>query len=209
MDQEGQELTIVTRTVPKFVVLFTVTVSLLRAQDWNPGQELNAQLQEATDGRLQVSFEERVRFEARTGNNFGNSPDLENPLIRTRIGATWLVTDWFKISAMGQDCRAPDYGGTTPLRPATPWTCRKAISNYFRTRQLLFGAVFGRQMVTYGEGRLIGVPQWRNTSQTFDTARFHFLVPGGQLRIPDGFSGQSSARRVRSSGTGRSRRRDL
>ena len=171
------------RAVLKLVFLFTVPMSLLVAQDWNPGQELNATLKESTDGRLQFSFEERVRFEIRTGNNFGSSPDLENPLIRTRIGASFLITDWLKISAMGQDARAPDYGGTAPNTARDTMDLQEGYIELFPGKTAPVGAIFGRQMVTFGEGRLIGIPQWRNTSQTFDTARFHFLVPGVRLEF--------------------------
>src|SRR3974390_2488248 len=96
------------------LMLMSVTVFAGVAQTWNPGQELNAALKESTGGRLQFSFEERVRLEARTGNNFGNSPSLENPLIRARIGASFLIADWLKVSAMGQDSRAPEYGVPAP-----------------------------------------------------------------------------------------------
>src|SRR5947209_224949 len=108
------------RSLPKTRVGWRVIVLLwggvvgLLAQDWNPGEEMNAALKEATDGRLRFSFEERMRYEARTGNNFGNAASLENPLIRTRVGATLLVTDWLKLSAMGQDARAPEYGVPAP-----------------------------------------------------------------------------------------------
>jgi hypothetical protein len=116
-----------------------------------------------------------MRFEARTGNNFGSSPSLENPLIRTRIGVNILLTDWFKVSAMGQDSRAPEYGVPAPNTARDKFDEHEGYIELFPNTKARFGAIFGRQMVSYGEGRLIGVPQWSNTSRTFDTARFHFL----------------------------------
>lgn len=169
----------------------------LVAQSWNPGQEMNTALKEATDGRLQFSFEERVRLEARTGNNFGNSASLENPLIRTRVGASFLITDWFKISAMGQDARAPEYGVPAPNTVRDTMDFHEGYIELFPDKKAFFGLTAGRQMVSYGEGRLIGVPQWSNLSRTYDTARFHFLFPVARVEflmvspvkiLPDAFN---------------------
>jgi hypothetical protein len=159
------------------------TAGLAWAQTWNPGTELNAALKEATGGRLQFSFEERMRFEARTGNNFGSSPSLENPLIRTRIGASIRAADWLKLSAMGQDCRAPEYGVPAPNTVRDTMDLHEAYVELFPDAKALFGLTAGRQMVSYGEGRLIGVPQWGNLSRTYDTARFHFLLPVARVEF--------------------------
>jgi hypothetical protein len=154
-----------------------------QAQDWNPGKDLNASLKEVTSGRFQLSFEERVRLETRTGNNFGNSPNLENPLIRTRIGASLLLTDWLKVSAMGQDSRAPEYGVPAPNTARDTMDLHEAYIELFPASKAFFGATFGRQMVSYGEGRIIGVPQWSNVSRTYDTARVHFLLPAARIEF--------------------------
>jgi hypothetical protein len=119
----------------------------LMAQDWNPGEQLNATLKESTGGRLQLSFEERMRYEARTGNNFGNSAGLENPLIRTRIGASFLVTEWLKVSAMGQDSRAPEYGVPAPNTARDTMDLHEGYVELFPNTKAFLGATCGRQMV--------------------------------------------------------------
>src|SRR5438045_3876585 len=95
-------------------LLVLLTIRVLPAQVSDPGKEFNHFLAEETGGRFKLTFEFRTRLEARTGNNFGRSPDLDNPLFRTRIGAEWDATDWLRVSAMGQDSRAPLYGGPAP-----------------------------------------------------------------------------------------------
>src|ERR1051325_5137974 len=170
-------------TLSHALLLLCGAAGILGGQTWNPGQEMNAALKEATGARLQISLEERMRYEGRSGNNFGNSPSLENPLIRTRIGASFLVTDWLKVSAMGQDARAPDYGGPAPNSARDSMDLHEGYIELFPDNKAFFGAIFGRQMVSYGEGRLIGVPQWSNTSRTFDTARFHFLFPLARIEF--------------------------
>ena len=37
-----------------------------------------------------------------------------------------------------------------------------------------FGLTAGRMMLNYGEGRLIGTPQWSNLSRTYDHARIYW-----------------------------------
>src|SRR6476661_4251827 len=91
------------------VVLLATGLFTARAAD--PGTELNDALDQQTDGRFKLMFEFRTRFETRDDSNFGKSVNLENPLLRTRIGAQFSATDWLRFSATGQDCRAPQYGG--------------------------------------------------------------------------------------------------
>jgi hypothetical protein len=95
---------------------------VLPAQVSDPGKELNQFLAKETAGRFKLTFEFRTRLETRTGNNFGLSPDLENPLFRTRVGAEWDATDWLRVSAMGQDARPLCTAVQRPPARATRWT---------------------------------------------------------------------------------------
>ncbi len=157
--------------------------SILTAQVEDPGKALNDLLAEKTADRLKLTFEFRARPETRTGNNFGISPDLENPLFRTRIGAQFDFTDWFRVSAMGQDARAPQYGGPAPATARDTMDLQEGFLEFFAKRKTGFGAVFGRQMVSMGEGRVIGIPQWVNTSRTYDTARLYYRLPNARLEL--------------------------
>ena len=167
----------------RLTLFLTAACGTIFAQLPNPGEDLNAALKEATRGRVQISFEERLRLETRTGNNFGLAPSLENPLIRTRIGASFLPADWLKLSAMGQDSRAPEYGVPAPNTVRDTMDLQEAFIELFPAPKAFFGATFGRQMVTYGEGRLIGVPQWSNLARTYDTARFYFRTPEARIEF--------------------------
>jgi len=158
-------------------------VSILSAQVSDAGQELNKLLSENTGGRFQLTFEFRTRPEARTGNNFGSSPDLENPLFRTRIGAQLDATGWLRISAMGQDSRAPEYGRTPPPTARDTMDLQQAFVEFFAKEKTGFGAIFGRQMISLGEGRLIGVPDWLNTARTYDTARVYYRLPTARMEV--------------------------
>ena len=155
------------------------------AQIPNPGGELNHLLEQKTGGRFRLIFEFRVRDESRTGNNFGLARNLDNPLLRTRIGAQFDATDWFRISATGQDARAPDYGGVAPTTARDSMDLHEAFVEFFARRKTGFGAIFGREVIALGEGRgrLIGDSQWSNTSRSYDTARLYYRLPDARIEV--------------------------
>jgi hypothetical protein len=155
------------------------------AQIPNPGGELNQLLEHKTGGRFRLIFEFRVRDESRTGNNFGLAKDLDNPLLRTRIGAQFDAAEWFRISATGQDARAPEYGGVAPTTARDSMDLHEAFVEFFARRKTGFGAIFGREVIALGEGRgrLIGDSQWSNTSRSYDTARLYYRLPSARLEV--------------------------
>ncbi len=156
------------------------TLSIARAQD--PGTALNELLSRETGNRFTLAFEFRTRFETRDDNNFGKSADLQNPLFRTRAGAEFKAAGWLKLSATGQDARAPEYGGAAPNSARDTMDLHEAYAEFFPDAKG-FGAIIGRQSFNLGEGRLIGVPQWRNTSRTYDTARAYHRSSFGRVEF--------------------------
>jgi hypothetical protein len=154
------------------IAVTALCTGLFTAHAEDPGTELNDLLAQKTGERLRLIFEFRTRFETRSENNFGRSADLDNPLFRTRIGADFRATKWLKLSATGQDSRAPLYGGPAPNSARDTMDLHEGYAEFFPD-QKGFGAVVGRQAVTLGEGRLIGIPQWRNTARSYDTARVY------------------------------------
>ena len=166
-------------------VILLLVGGVAAAQIPNPGGELNKLLEQKTGGRFRLIFEFRVRDESRTGNNFGLAKNLDNPLLRTRIGAQFDATDWFRISATGQDARAPDYGGVAPTTARDSMDLHEAYLEFFAQRKTGFGAVFGREVISLGEGRgrLIGDSQWTNTSRSYDTARLYYRLPAARIEV--------------------------
>jgi hypothetical protein len=166
-------------------VILLLAGGTLAAQIPSPGDELNSLLEQKTDGRFRLIFEFRVRDESRTGNNFGLAKNLDNPLLRTRIGAQFNATDWLLISATGQDARAPDYGGVGPTTARDSMDLHEAFVEFFARRKTGFGALFGREVIALGEGkgRLIGDSQWTNTSRSYDTARLYYRLPSARIEV--------------------------
>jgi hypothetical protein len=134
-------------------------------------------------GTLRFTFEFRTRLETRAGVDFGLDPDLENPLFRTRIGAEYKPVHWLKLSAMGQDARAPLYGTPAPNTARDTMDLHEGYLEFFPGDTLGFGASVGRRMVNYGEGRLIGVPQWGNTARTYDGAQLYYRLPRARFEV--------------------------
>src|SRR5947209_20450474 len=92
----------------------SVMVFAAHAQNWDPGARLADAVSEGTDKKVKVSFEERGRYEDRTGNAFGKDPDRETGLFRTRLGLTYTPLKWLRVSAMVQDARSPWYEANPP-----------------------------------------------------------------------------------------------
>ncbi len=137
-------------------------------------QSANAAIKEATHNKFSFTFEERTRWEKKYGVTFGKDVNQQDMLSRIRIGAQADPFSWLSISAMGQDSRVPWYGVPAPNSMRDTLDLHEGFVELFRRQKTGFGALFGRQMATYGEGRLIGVPQWANTSRTYDTGRVYF-----------------------------------
>jgi hypothetical protein len=79
---------------------------------------------------------------------------------------------------MGQDSRAPLYGRPAPTSARDALDVHESYIEFFPDAKRGPGALLGRQMTVLGEGRLIGVPQWGNTSRTYDAARLYYRLPG-------------------------------
>jgi hypothetical protein len=149
----------------------------------DPLQESNHALREATHNVFSLTFEERTRWEQRDGVNFGRSVDQQVMLSRLRIGGQFKPLEWLTISAIGQDSRVPFYGVSAPPSMRDTMDLQEAYLEFFGARKTGFGAVAGRQMLDYGESRLIGTPQWSNVARTYDNARLYYRTPKAHFEI--------------------------
>ncbi|HEX4031133.1 MAG TPA: alginate export family protein [Terracidiphilus sp.] len=130
-------------------------------------------LHDASGGQLSVHLEERTRWEEKYGVSFGNAVNQQDMLSRVRIGMTYQPRPWLTLSGMGQDARAPFYGPNAPSSLRESMDLQEAwIGVGAGSSPLNFS--FGRRMLNYGETRVIGVPQWSNTSRTYDYGRMEF-----------------------------------
>ncbi len=153
------------------------------AQDWDLGDQAASAISGVSGQRLQLTFEQRGRYEDRTGNTFGKDVDVATGLYRTRLGLTYTPVPWLKLSGMVQDARAPWYGPGAPntVRDAMGW--HEGYIELFPSYKEGFGMTVGRRMLNYGEGRLIGTPQWSNLSRTYDHTRIYWRSAKAQVEV--------------------------
>lgn len=156
---------------------------LSSAQDWDLPDRANNAVQEATDKRLRFTLEQRGRYETRTGNTFGKDVDLATGLYRTRLGAVFTPWKWLSVSGMLQDSRAPWYGANAPNNIRDSADLHEAYVELFPGAKQGFGLTAGRMMLNYGEGRLIGTPQWGNLARTYDQARLYWRAKKFRLEV--------------------------
>jgi hypothetical protein len=134
---------------------------------------LSGQTWDAGPGTLKLGIEQRFRYEDREGNTFGRDVDTLDGLWRTRVSLTY-ETDIVKFSGTMQDARAPWYGLPAPAGLRDEHDLHEAYVQLFPNHKTGFSLVAGRLMLNYGEGRLIGSPQWSNTSRTYDHAHVSY-----------------------------------
>lgn len=169
--------------MPARSALLLVLTAIASAQNWDPGDRINASISHATHEKLKLNFEFRSRYEDRSGQVFGRAPDVATDLVRTRLGATYTPRPWIKISGLVQDGRAPWYGPGAPNSARDPLDLQEAYVELFGNRKTGWAATIGRQMINYGEGRIIGSPQWAPLARTWDTVRVGYRFPRAQFEF--------------------------
>jgi hypothetical protein len=156
--------------------------SVANAQD-DPLQHANSELKKATDNKVWFTLEERTRWEEKYGVNFGKSVNQQDMLSRLRIGMGVTPVSWLTIYAMGQDARAPFYGANAPNTMRDTMDLQESYIHLFDNRDTGFGSSFGRSMLDCGDSRVIGTPQWTNTSRTYDQGRMYYRTSKARLEV--------------------------
>jgi hypothetical protein len=131
---------------------------------------------------LKFNFQARVRAELRENVfDFDDSRDAATDdtwlLQRIRIGLEWQPAPWWRVTLQGQDVREffsdrPDVPGVLGAEGDDAFDLRLAALEIGRPDRL--SLKLGRQVLSYGDERLIGPLEWLNFSRTFDAARLHW-----------------------------------
>ncbi|MFN7921148.1 MAG: alginate export family protein [Bryobacteraceae bacterium] len=163
-----------------------IAIILLSPTLWSqvdPGTYVNEWLGENTNKKLQALFEIRQRAEDRTGQVFGRDRDLAADYIRTRFGLTAKPTPWMKLQGLAQDTRSPFYGLPAPGNVRDPLDLQEGYAEFLSSTGKGLGLTVGRQMINYGDARLIGSPQWGYTARTWDTGRLYYIWKKARLEF--------------------------
>lgn len=140
------------------------------------------------DGKLVFDVEERLRGEVRS-NNFdflGSHDDVTDDsflLQRFRIGMLVKPVSWLKFYIQGQDSREigsdrPNIPGAKGAEGDDSFDLRQAYVEIGDYGKCPWGLKVGRQILSYGDERLVGAFDWNNFGRTFDAAKLTYKSKG-------------------------------
>ena len=143
------------------------------------------------DGKLVFDFQERLRWEIRD-NNFDFNSDVNALtddswfLHRVRLGLMIKPTDWLKIYAQGQDSREinsdrPDFPGLLGAEGDDSFDLRQGYVAIGNPKQFPLTLKVGRQILSYGDERVLGAFDWNNIGRTFDAVKLCWEQKGWSL----------------------------
>lgn len=131
---------------------------------------------------LQFTFQARVRGEYRENvfdfNDALNSATDDSWLLhRIRLGIEWQPLSWLHVSLQGQDVRESfsdraDIPGVMGAEGDDAFDLRLASLEFGDPKHL--SLKLGRQVLSYGDERLVGPLEWLNFSRTFDAVKLHY-----------------------------------
>ena len=133
-----------------------------------------------TPSWLRLSGEFRLRFE---GRDLGYGGDRDGyGLFRTRLNVRIKPSRYFEIFFQGQDSRAPairDSRANGVFRD--PFDIRQAHVKISSGESGPVSVTAGRQLLIYGDQRLVGALDWTNTSRAFDAIKLE--LKGGPAKV--------------------------
>lgn len=118
---------------------------------------------------LRLSGELRLRYEGRQGNGFQKGNDDGYGLSRTRIDIGVRAKPWLEFFFQGQDSRAPGKRNANGVF-RDPFDVRQAWVRVGGEGSPA-AVTAGRQLLLYGDQRLVGPLDWTNTSRTWDAVK--------------------------------------
>jgi hypothetical protein len=144
------------------------------------------------DGRLIFDIELKSRVEVRD-NNYDFDSSVNDPrdaswvLTRYRLGALYTATDWLKFYVQGQDIR--ELGGSRPNNVGTLGADGDDVFDVLQAWIDLgqdedgLSLRAGRQPLNYGDQRLLGNPQWLNSTRAWDALRLRYAGDTWQVDL--------------------------
>src|SRR5437899_631419 len=136
------------------------------------------------EGRLVFDVEERVRGELRENNrDFDSSVDDDNDdawlLNRFRLGLAVKPSSWLKLYGQTQDAReaGSDRANIPGVRGAEGddvFDLRQLSILIGDAKQFPLTLNVGRQLLTYGDSRLVADSKWSNFGRSFDAVKMRY-----------------------------------
>ena len=140
-------------------------------------------LNDALPRWLRMGGEYRDRLEGPIGINFTGTNDFYL-LDRFRLTVAIQPKDWLRFFGEVQDSRIffnHHIGNVNPYDDS--WTLWQAYVQLGSSTSGWVDALAGRQVLLFGDERVIGPSNWLNVGRTFDVARIDVHHPGYQVSI--------------------------
>ena len=140
------------------------------------------------DGLLTLDITERLRFEVRSNNrDFNNLVNEDNDdawvINRFRFGIGLKPASWLKIYGQLQDTR--EWNSERPNTPGIRgdegddnFDLRQGYVEFGNLKEFPLSLTVGRQVLNYGDSRLVADPQWTNFGRTFDAVKLRYEQKG-------------------------------
>ena len=132
---------------------------------------------------LSLSGEFRVRFESRRNLGYVEGADDDYGLVRTRVNVGVKPASWLQFGFQGQDARAPgireSLGRNGAFRDG--FDVRQAYVAFSGGAMSAVKLTVGRQLLLYGDQRLLGPLDWLNTARAFDAIKLELRAGPAKL----------------------------
>ncbi len=150
------------------------------SHDWvMPLDQLNKQL----PAWIRFTGRFRTRWEMAAGIGFGVFND-GYLLTQLRVGLILQPVKWLSFVGETQDSRVFFNQRTGNVPPyQNTWDVRQAYGELGSSKEGWADLMVGRQVLSFGDERLIGPSDWLNQGRTFDTVRFDVHQPGFNVAL--------------------------
>ncbi len=130
--------------------------------------------QGAARGWIHFGAELRGRTEGYTGLDYRRGTHDFYYLHRLRLSALLSPAPWLRFSIQVQDTRAPGRRAPVPASAANPVDLHEIYAELGNRLAGGWTVRAGRQGLTFGAERLVGLSDWSNTSRLFDAIRISY-----------------------------------
>jgi hypothetical protein len=142
-----------------------------------------AKLDESLPKWLHIGGEYRDRLEGPTGIGFTTTNDFY-VLDRLRVSVAIHHKEWLKFFGQVQDSRIFFNHHIASANPyEDTWTLWQAYAQVGSSTSGWGDALAGRQVLRFGDERLIGPSDWLNVGRTFDVVRVDVHHPGYEVSV--------------------------
>jgi hypothetical protein len=132
---------------------------------------------------FRIGGEYRVRLEGPSGIGFGNTSDFYS-LDRLRVKLGIRPKDWLLFYGEVQDARIFFDHHIANANPyEDKWTLWQAYAEAGNSETGWVDALAGRQVLRFGDERVIGPSEWLNVGRTFNVARVDLHHPGFEVSV--------------------------